>query len=510
MDASDAKKMSNRCASNPPLSDSSAGPAWNGWSADNANTRFQETKAAGLSSDQVPRLKLKWAFGFPSGVHTYGQPTIAAGRVFIGNDTSFVYSLDVATGCVYWSYKAQAWVRTATSVGPVNGQGSAKYAVYFGDGRANVYALNAETGELLWKKQMDNHPLAVITGAPKLYEGRLYVPVSNAEETISVNVRYPCCTFRGSIVTLDASTGRQIWKSYTIREKPRPTRKNSAGTQLWAPAGASVWNSPTIDVKRHALYVGTGDAFTEPAAKTSDAVVAFDLKTGKILWAFQDTKNDAWMVGCEAGKTGESCPKNLGPDWDYASSPILRTLPNGRRILVAAAKSGNVVGLDPDNKGAMLWKTGLAEKPPDSRGLIVFGGAADEQTAYFALNLVPGLVALRLATGERKWFTPLAPADVPGHPPLVGASAALTSIPGVVFSGGWDGVLRALSTDDGHVVWEFTTVQEFTTVNGVAAKGGSMGAPGPTVAGGMLFVGSGYVGNNSGLPGNVLLAFSVE
>jgi polyvinyl alcohol dehydrogenase (cytochrome) len=509
-EAGDAKVMTNRCASNPALERPSSGPAWNGWGVDVTNTRFQVAANAGLSAAQVPQLKLKWAFGFPNGVHTYGQPTVVAGRVFVASDTSFVYALDAATGCVHWSYLAQTGVRTAISIGPVMGQGAPQYAAYFGDERANVYAVNAATGELLWKVLVDDHPLAHITGAPTLYGGRLYVPVSVAEETVSSNLHYPCCTFRGSVVALNANTGRQIWKSYTIAEKSKPVRKNSLGTQLWAPAGAAVWVSPTIDIKRHALYVGTGDAYTEPAAKTSDAVVAFDMDTGKILWSFQDTKNDTWMHGCEPEKPGENCPKEVGPDWDYGASPILRTLSDGRQVLVAAAKSGHVVGLDPGRKGAVIWKTSLAEKQPGTRGLIVFGGAADGQTAYFALNQVRAVAALHLATGERKWVAPLTMADFPGRPFVFGGSAAVSAIPGAVFAGGWDGVLRALSTEDGHVIWAYDTMREFETVNGVGAHGGSMGAPGPTVAGGMVFVGSGYVGAIGGFPGNVLLAFSPE
>ena len=509
-EAGDAKIMTNHCASNPPLGDPSAGPAWNGWGNDFMNTRFQPAQVAGLAADQVPRLKLKWAFGFPNGVQAHGQPAIVAGRVFVGSDISYIYSLDAGTGCVYWSYQAQTGVRTAIVVGPVKGQGSAKYAAYFGDGRANVYAVNAQTGELLWKVQADDIVSAHITAAPTLYEGRLYVPISGGEEAISIDPHYPCCRFRGSVVALDANTGRQIWKTYVIPEPAKPTKKNSLGTQLYGPAGAAIWGSPTIDAKRHAIYVGTGDAYTEPAAKTSDAIIALGMKTGKMMWTFQDTKNDAWMLGCGPRNQSESCPKDLGPDWDYAASPILRTLPNGKQILVVAAKSGNVFGLDPDKKGAPVWKTGLAEKRPGASGLIVFGGTADGQSAYYGLNQVGGVVALGLATGERKWFTPLTPADTPGEPPRPGQSAATTSIPGVVFSGAWDGMLRAFSTEDGRLIWEYNTVREYPTVNGVVAKGGSMGAPGPTVVGGMLFVGSGYIGVMGGMPGNVLLAFSPE
>ncbi len=508
--AGDAKAMSNRCAANPPLGDPSSGAYWNGWSNDLINSRSQSAQSAGLTADQVPRLRLKWAFGVPYATEMYSQPTVVSGRVFIGGDSGYVYSLDAATGCVYWSFLAQAGVRTAPTVAALKTQGAAKYAVYFGDQRANEYAVDAATGELLWKRHVEDHPLSRILGAPKLYKGRLYVPVSSGEEGISASSAYPCCTFRGSVVALDAETGKQIWKTYSVPDAPKPTRKNSAGTQLSAPAGAAIWNSPTIDVKRNALYVGTGDSYTEPAAKNSDAILAMDLDAGKMLWSFQDIKNDSWAVGCDAQHVVGNCPQELGPDFDFSVSPMLRTLPNGRQFLVVSGKSGYVIALDPDKKGAVLWKTPLFEKPPLASGLIVFGGASDEQDAYFALNQVGGMAAVDMLTGERKWFTPLAPAYVPGEPPRPGQSAAVTAIPGIVFSGGWDGRLRAVATGDGSVIWEYNTVRDYTTVNGVPGKGGSMGAPGPTVVGGMLYVGSGYVGVNNGLPGNVLLAFSAE
>jgi polyvinyl alcohol dehydrogenase (cytochrome) len=509
-DAGDAKNMSNHCASNPPFSDLVTSASWNGWGNDVWNTRFQPAKAAGIAAAQVPRLKLKWAFGFPNGVQNYGQPTVVGGRVFVASDISYIYSLDAASGCVYWSHQAQTGVRTAIVIGPIKGQGSAQYAAYFGDGRANVYAVNAETGDLLWKMQADDQPSAHITAAPTLYAGRLYVPISGGEEALSIDLHYPCCRFRGTVVALDANTGKKIWQSYVIPGPAKPTRKNSIGTQLYGPAGGAIWGSPTVDAKRHAVYVGTGDAYTEPAAKMTDSIVAYNMDTGKFLWAFQDTKNDAWMLGCGPTYRAEPCPKDLGPDWDYAASPMLRNLPDGRQVLIVAAKSGNVFGLDPDKKGAPMWKTALAEKKPGAAGLIVFGGAADERAAYYGLNLVGGMVALDLGTGERKWFTPLSPADTPGEPSRPGQSGATTAIPGVVFSGAWDGRLRGFSADDGNVMWEFNTVQEYSTVNGVAAKGGSMGAPGPTVAGGMLFVETGYIGVQGGMPGNALLAFAPE
>jgi polyvinyl alcohol dehydrogenase (cytochrome) len=510
-----ADKMANRCSSNPPFGDPSGSAAWNGWSADTGNTRFQNS---GLTADQVPHLKLKWAFGFPKGDTAYGQPTVVAGRVFVGSDNGYVYSLDASSGCVYWSFHAKSGVRTSPVMGPVTGQASARYAVYFGDQRANAYALDASTGKQLWMRPLSDHYTSRITGAPALYKGRVYVPISATEEVFSASPDYPCCTFRGSVVALDANTGTQLWKTYMIPAL-KPVRKNSHGVQLWAPAGAAVWNAPTIDARRQALYVGTGDAYTEPAAKNSDAVVALDLTTGKILWTFQAVENDAWMVGC-VPETTENCPKHLGVDYDFGSSPILLKVADGRDLLLATPKSGAVFALDPDRKGAVLWSTNLSEKLVPNNGEIAFGGAADSKKIYLALE-DGNFAAVDLATGKRAWTLRLESLDALGAPTpngenrtkagmRFGQSAAVTGIPGAVFTGGWDGILRALSADHGKMIWQFNTAQDFKTVNGIPAKGGSMGGPGPTVVNGMLYVGSGYANVGGGLPGNVLLAFSAE
>jgi polyvinyl alcohol dehydrogenase (cytochrome) len=493
----DAEQMQNRCPGNSRLGDPGSGPGWNGWGVDSSNTRFQGEKTAGLTAALVPRLKLKWAFGFPGVNSVLGQPSIAGGRVFLGVDTGYVYSLDAGSGCVHWSFEAEAGVRTAIAVARVN---KARSMAFFGDIKATVYAVDAETGELIWKVHVEDHPTARITGAPKLFEGRLYVPVASGEEGAGGNPKYPCCTFRGSVVALDASTGRQVWKTYVIADVPHSTGPNRFG-----PAGGGVWSSPTIDPKRHVLYATTGDAYTEPAAKTTDSIMAMDLETGKIQWAAQGTANDAWLAGCPAKNPTGNCPENLGPDHDFSASPILKTLPNGRSILVAAQKSGNVWALDPDQKGAVVWKTALTSNTTEFGGKIVWGGAADDEAAYFGLG-TGGIAAVQLREGERKWFTALEP--VPAMARHVGEDGPLTAIPGVVFSGGWDGVLRALSAGDGHVIWEYNTVHDYDTVNGVAAKGGSMGAAGPVVVGGTLFTGSGYIGVKNGIPGNVLLAFS--
>jgi polyvinyl alcohol dehydrogenase (cytochrome) len=507
----DAASMPNRCASNPALADPARGAAWNGWGADLSNTRFQPASAAGLTAAQVPGLKLKWAFGYPTGVSANAQPTIAAGRVFVGSDNGFVYSLDAKTGCVYWSFENGSIVRNALTIGPVTGQGAARFAVYFGDGKANVFALDAQTGRLLWKTKADPHFIARITGGTKLYEGKLFVPVSSSEEFSSGNPDYPCCSSRGSVVALDANTGKEIWKAWVVPEEPQPYKTMANGVTLYKPAGGAVWNSPTVDPVRRAVYFGTGDATTAPSPKTTDAVMAVDINTGKLLWAYQATENDVFMGGCNGPNRSEACPTPLGPDMDIGNSPILKTLPNGRRVLIAGTKDADVVALDPDNNGKLLYRINVMGAPTGGgrggRGTIVWGGAADEQNSYYGAAGA-GLAAVRQATGERVWnFTPPPPANG-GRGAQLGA--APTAIAGVVFEGASDGMLYAVSSADGKLLWEFNTAREFDTVNKVSAHGGAISTSGAVVAGGMVFVGSGYAVGSGASAGNVLLAFGLD
>ncbi len=522
-DAGDAKHMPNACTANPTVKETGA-PAWNGW-GDLSNSRFQPAKDAGLTAGRVSRLKLKWAFGFPNATALYGQ-TVYDGHVFVSSNAGYVYSLDAQTGCVHWSYHSAAVVRSGITIGPLK-PGSSRIAAFFGDIRGYAYALDATTGELLWRTRADNHPLARVTGNPRLYQGRLYVPLASLEEDEARQPSYICCTFRGAITAFDTETGRQVWKTYTIPTEPKVIRRNSVGIDYMGPSGAGVWTTPIVDTKRRALYFGTGNSFSEPAT-TSDAIMALDMDTGKILWWRQALENDIWHNGCPqiipgrprpTGRGGpgrgnqppypeDNCQADNGPDWDYAASPNLATMPDGRTVIIASPKQAVVRALDPDQKGATLWEQDIARGVGGGAGETVFGGAVDDKTIYFGLHLGSGMVAMDLATGVEKWFRPLQIAD--GMSQHRGVVAAVSVIPGVLFAAGMDGILRAVSTTDGSPIWQFDTAQEFKTINNVAAKGGSIGAGGPSIANGMVFVGSGYVGFQNGVPGNVLLAFAPQ
>ena len=509
--AGDKTAMKGQCEAPPPVGALLAGSHWSGWGVDTANTRYQP--APGLSTTQVPSLQLAWAFAFPNGSSAFGQPAIAGGRVFVGSDNGYVYALNRSTGCVYWSFQAQAGIRTAISVGPLGTPGSG--AAYFGDLKGNVYAVNADTGALVWTKRADPHPLVRITGAPALADGRLYVPLSSLEEGSGANPKYECCTFRGGVVAYDAKTGAEVWRSYTVPVTPKRIKKNASGTQLWGPAGAAIWAAPTVDTKRGLLYVATGNGYNDPAPETSDAVVAYDLKTGRLRWSKQVTPKDSYVVGCGANAASrENCPDDDGPDFDFGNSPILRTLPNGRSIITLGQKSGVAWGLDPDKEGAVVWQKRLGQG--SALGGMEWGSAADEENAYFPIAdlqhgpaVAGGIHAVKLATGAEVWnWRPKNDCQPTQRNCVEAHSAAISVIPGAVFAGSTTGILRAHATTDGHVLWEFNTAREFDTVNGVAGKGGSLNGPGPVIANGMVFTTSGYAYLGTGLGGNVLLAFA--
>jgi polyvinyl alcohol dehydrogenase (cytochrome) len=499
--------MPNQCTSNPAMTDPARSASWNGWGNDLANTRFQPAAAARLTAADLPRLKVKWSFGVPHGETNNAQPTVVSGRVFLATDNGYIYSLDAKSGCVYWSFQNGSIVRGSPTVGAVTGQGNARYAVFFGDGHANVFGLDAQTGRQLWKTRVDDHVVARITAGLRYYDGRVYVPLSGSEEFNSGRPDYPCCTARGAVLALDANTGRQIWKTYNVDE-PKPWKKNPNGVQLYGPSAGGIWNAPTIDPVRGAVYVGTGDPVTPPESPLTDAVVAMDLKTGKVLWSHRVVDRDLFMGGCTGPDRSAACPEMMGPDFDIGNSPILVNLSNGKRGLYVGTKGGEVVALDPDNNGAVLFKLFPAGAPAGGgrgRGAIVWGGASDARYVYYGMGAA-GMAAVDAITGKSAFiFT----APGLGGRGTAALGAAPTTIPGVIFQGAGDGQLFALSPE-GKQLWSFNTAQDFATNNKVPAHGGAIATSGAVVVDGMVYVASGYAISAGASGGNVLLAFGVE
>ncbi len=501
------------CEKHTPMGDPASGPVWSGWGNSLENTRFQDKSSGGLTAADLPHLKLKWAFGYANVPAARTQPAFAGGRLFVASDNGAVYALDPATGCTYWMFKAAAGVPTALSVAPYRtAAGTPGYAVLFGDRQANAYAVDAESGKQAWETKLDTHPSAAITGAPAPYGGRVYVPIQGVgEEGQGIHATKGCCTLRGSVTALDISTGKVLWKTYTV-EEPKPRGKSASGMPMFGPSGVGIWSSPTIDVKRKLIYVATGNAYTDPPQHTSDAVLALDMDTGKIKWVSQVLPNDVWAMGCAAtNKPNTGCPSTLGPDYDFSASPALAHL-DGRDLLVLPQKSGMAYAMDPDQDGKVVWqyRVGKGSGLGGMWGGAIEGGRVYIGTADLLTETPGGVHALNLKDGSLAWFAPRPKALCAGQLGCsTGQGAAVTAIPGAILSSGMDGGLRAYAAKSGKVIWLFNTSRSFETVNGVKANGGSMDGPGPVAAGGMLFVNSGN-GSLVGLPGNVLLAFGLD
>lgn len=513
------RELSNLCPAN---------AAWKGtaayanWGGDLNNSRFQTSQDAGLKAEDVPKLKLKWAFAFADTSTLRSQPAVYRGRVFAGAQDGSVYALDAQTGCVYWATGVESQVRSGIAAGEVAGNA----AIFFGDSAGYVYALDGATGRQLWKIRPEEHPAATQTSTPVFHQGKLYVGSASKEEALSISPEYVCCTFRGSESAIDAASGKVIWKRYMITEAVKDRGKTRRGAKIAGPSGAGIWTAATLDPAQDAMYVVTGDNYSLPPTALSDAVVALKMSTGEILWSKQFTPKDVYNSSCQVPDK-VNCPDIEGPDYDFASPAILVGLPNGKRALLLGQKSAVVYAVDPDRKGAALWQARVGEG--GIVGGIEWGSASDGKNIYVALSdirfkvdrktggndrayvLDPdkggGLFALRVDNGERIWQTP--PPGCGGRPACSPAqSAAITGIPGAVWSGSEDGHLRAYSTATGKIVWDYDTAREYQTVNGLAGHGGTIDVAGPVIADGMVFSVSGFP-SRGGMSGNVLLAFGV-
>ena len=523
------------CAANGPIQASTSD--WPALGPDENSSRFQPNP--GFRAADVPRLKVKWAFSMVGG----GQPTVVGDWLFITNRGGKFYALDAKTGCVHWALE-DASSRTTPMVirSPISPSG---WATIIGVGKRVVRAFDAQSGKEIWHSEsLENHLAASITGTPVVSGDQIFVPLSSGEEVVAMQPNYSCCTFRGSLAALDLKTGQKQWQTTMITEPLRPTRKNANGVQMQGPAGAPVWASPTVDAKRGLVYVVTGDSYTDAATDGDDAIVALEMKTGKVRWRNQVTTHDNYIVGCSGPVKVANCPSPTGPDFDFGATPIL-IKHGGKHILVAGQKSGIVYGVDPDS-GRTLWKTAVGAGSP--LGGIEWGIGADNKYVFVPNSDIgevfdeiavaagarpspqykaagkPGIYALDPFSGKIIWGTPapIAPCHYAGDRSkdftkgacVRAQSAAPAVMPGIVFSGTLDGWFRAYDATSGKIVWEFsTTAQTYSTVNGNQAQpGGGIDGMGPTIAGGMVYTMSGFNGaaRTGGNGVNVLLAFSVD
>ena len=487
-----------------------------GWGHD--TRRYVSSEAAGFDRSQIADLELKWGFGFPASTRARSQPNIAMGAVFVGSQDGTVYAFDLETGCVRWTYAARAEVRTGITLGKRGPDNAA--TAYFGDIIANLYAVDATTGELVWQTSPDEHHSATLTGTPAYAAGKLYVPVSSLEVVTAANPEYACCTFRGHVMAVDAGDGSVIWDSYAIPNPPASVGITSVGTDMLGPSGAPVWTSPTVDVDKNLLIFGTGENYSSPADTNSDAVIAVALDTGERLWSRQTFPGDAWNVACMMADN-PNCPEEDGPDYDQASSPLLVDIGEGKTVVVAGQKDGRVFALDWETGQKKLWEVKLGRG--SIQGGVHFGMAADGTTVYVPINDMndtrngewldpelarPGVSAVNAVTGEVLWSHVQENVCGEGRPFCdPGVSAAVTATDGAVIAGHLDGIIRIYDRDSGEIIWSYNTTTPVTGTNGVVAQGGGMSGSGPALGAGHMVINSGY-GLYNHEAGNALLVFA--
>jgi polyvinyl alcohol dehydrogenase (cytochrome) len=482
-----------------------------GWGNDLKGTGFRTAQQAGISSGNVSGLKLKWAFAFPDATIVRSKPAVINDWIIVGGQYGELFAINQQTGKIGWRFDASAAIRGAIFID----QKGSLITAYFADYSSNVYAVDVRTGKLKWNKRAGFDAQSSVTGSVVVYQGKVIVPISSVEVAAAYRGDYSCCTSSGGVVALDAGSGKTIWQ-YRVVPKASQTGVKKNGTPTFGPSGAPVWSSPTIDEKRSLVYIGTGQNYSQPASKGSDAIQALDIKTGKLIWSYQATGGDMYNVACPYF---DNCPDKNSPDIDFGMAPIIMKDENGRELLVAGQKSGVVHALSPDN-GQLVWKTRVGKG--GKLGGIHWGMATDGKTVFAAnadnilavdtrdtsIKAAPGIYAINPTDGQVKWKFATPPCkDKKGCFPSNSAAPMVSN--DVVFAGSTDGVIRAYAAADGKLLWEFDTATIFNTINGIPGKGGSIDGPAPVVANGMLFVNSGY-GMFGQAPGNVLLAFEVR
>ncbi len=484
-------------------------PSWTSGGQSTADTRNQPNEIT-IGPSNVGTLAVKWSF--TTGASVSATPTVAGRQVYFPDWAGNLYALDANSG-------KQMWETQISSYTGISGDASrTSPAIYnneliLGDDLsesgphdgARLIAVDRLTGHLIWVTQIDSHPAAIITGSAVVFGGIVYQGVSSAEHQYALNTQYPCCTFRGSMVALNATTGQILWKTYTVPDNGGATNQYS---------GASIWQQPVIDPVRGALYAGTGNNYTAPASAEAcqtqspnatncaapddyfDTAIAMNLATGAILWTHRLYDWDAWTVACAQPGNPAACPSPPGPDYDLGGSG-----PNLMGTVVGfGQKSGMYWALNTSD-GSIAWSTQVG--PGGNLGGVEWGTATDGRRIYVALTnnehfnyvLANGQTitgsawnALDPSTGKILWQTP---------DPAQGLNFNFGSVSvanGVMYAGALDGHMYAFDASTGRILWSYLT-------------GGSI-LGSPAIVSGVVYCGSGYA-RSGGTPNNVFYAFAL-
>ena len=495
---------------------------------DQRSTAFIGPDTTSIDAGNVGKLELSWAFALPNTTDARSQPVVTTDTLFVAAVSGHLFALDRLTGCTRWHWESAGPLRTALTLGTVRRGDAALPALFLGDATGFVTALDAASGEVLWRTQVKLFDLSMLTGAVVQHGNRLIVPISAIEVAVAANPAYECCKTHGAVRMLDANTGDILWTT-RLAPEAQPTGKTSAGVAQWGPSGVPVWSTPTVDAERGVVYVGTGENTSSPATDKSDSIVALSLEDGTIEWHFQALAGDVFNNACAGMQKGPNCPKEDGPDFDFGASVIIARDSRGRDLLLAGQKSGEVFALDPDAEGKVVWRRRVGAG--SALGGVHWGLATSEGRVYVPISDPPfpqpdyvprtGLYALAIDDGAVVWQHPIERGCetnimayfqretlYPECSFFYGLSAAPMALPGVVFAPALDGKLRAFAAKTGEILWSYDTVQPYDTVNGVRAHGGAIDSAGVIAVGDMVYVQSGYSLFGQ-LPGNVLLAFKL-
>ncbi|MDA1073158.1 MAG: PQQ-binding-like beta-propeller repeat protein [Proteobacteria bacterium] len=479
---------------------------------------------AGVNSAQMGQLELAWAIGFPNTTQLRTSPVIIGKTMFyspVTTGTVLAFDLEQPAPCVKWVHSIGTAGRTSLSYGLLDG----KPALTFADRQGVVHALDAATGALLWSEYAPHSQGSRVTGAPVIHANKVVVNISGSGVGRAMDPNYECCVEHGSVTALDGATGTRLWTWHTMVDASYTGEVSRSGVKLRGPSGAPIWSTPTIDAKRNLVYVTTGENTSLPATDSSDAVIALDLDTGKRVWGFQALPNDVWNMSCRTPweSSGPNCPppdKSVLKDHDFGAQAILTQTADGSDILLAGQKSGDVWALNPDT-GDLIWNVRFGQGTP--LGGIHWGIAIDDERVFATIYdpalpgpesvAQPGLYAVDISTGKLAWQHRLEPdcsaqrqERFAGCSGRFGLSAAPLVVDNTVLAAGADGRFYAFAADTGEIVWQFDTLTDFKTINGVEGKGGSIDSHSIFAGAGLVFVGSGY--GMFGQPaGNVLLAF---
>ena len=491
-------------------------PSFTFTQSDGNNPRHLEAAQAGLSTADLSNLELAWVVAFPDTSGLRAAPVIIGSTIFYSaTDSGRVFALDTNSGCAKWVYEADSRLRSSLAYSEIDDL----RMLVFTDSGGMVHTVDAKTGELIWiaSGQASNNQ-GMLTGTPVIHEDKIIVPVSGSGVITGGNPNYECCENHGAVTALNVHTGEKLWEYHTMPAAEYTGQLSSTGVKQRGPSGAPIWTTPTIDAKRGQVYVTTGENTSHPTTNTSDAIIALDIETGEANWVFQALENDMWNFGCSA--RGPNCiilEDTNSVDFDFGGPAILVGTDEGE-LLIAGQKSGDLWALNPET-GALVWNQRVGEGT--ALGGNHWGIATDSERAFMTINdpggmngnSRPGLYSYFVGTGEPSWFYEAQPEcndrrseRLRRCESLYGFSATPLSVDGAVITGGLDGRLFVFNSGSGELIFQYDTVKDYETVNGVEGYGGSIDSHSIAAGSGMVFVGSGY-GQFRQVPGNVLLAF---